>query len=340
MKHLKTFIFSTLIMVLLCTTACKGGSPSGESVDAVEASTMRLVRTEGTVSVTDENEEAIQLQIDMRLFSGNAVATETKSRAGISLDDTKTVTLGEVSLARLFQKEKVLSLNLEKGELYFNVTKPLDDDESFDISTSNMTLGIRGTTGYVSALDETSVRIIFATGQAVITASDGKTQEIEGGQEVILTMKDSASTFTVQPIFPKDYPELLVEGIKADGITPVEPETALPEDGDRIVVVGTLRQYGYEEMVELQGEPDPNAASANLNDTYNILVLDTPQRMTLKSGDGMGSWEGEVRMFKIFGDPPAMGHHIYSINPERTSWASDTSMPLGQPHTSDIYVLD
>ena len=34
---------------------------------------------------------------------------------------------------------------------------------------------------------------------------------------------------------------------------------ALPTDGDRIVLTGSVGTYGYDEIVELQGEPDANA---------------------------------------------------------------------------------
>ena len=62
--------------------------------------------------------------------------------------------------------------------------------------------------------------------------------------------------------------------------------------------------------------------------------------MTLMAGDGYSSYEGEVRMISIRADAIVFGHHIFSIDPQTTWWPSDTSLPLGQPHTSDLHVLD
>ena len=215
MKSLKTLSLILIAFLFLLTTACGN---SGGSADSAKASTMRLVRTEGVVSLSDEEGESIPVEIDMRLFSGNAISTEVESRAGISLDDAKTATLDEKSLARLHQDGKMLSLNLEDGALYFNVSKPLDEDESFEISTSTMTLGIRGTAGYVAAVDENTCRIILATGHAVITAIDGKTQEISGAQQVLVTITPTGAEFTVLPIRPDAYPAILTEGLLADQI--------------------------------------------------------------------------------------------------------------------------
>ena len=74
--------------------ACGGAGTAVTQVETVEAAAMRLVRTEGEVALSDEAEEHIPIVENMRLFSGNALATGTESRAGISLDEAKTVTLG------------------------------------------------------------------------------------------------------------------------------------------------------------------------------------------------------------------------------------------------------
>ena len=65
--------------------------------------------------------------------------------------------------------------------------------------------------------------------------------------------------------------------------------------------------------------------------------------MTLRSGDGSGSHEGEVSLIDVTG---ADGLEQYigqsltvSIDADDTWWPSDTSLPIGQPHTSDVHVL-
>lgn len=130
---------------------------------------------------------------------------------------------------------------------------------------------------------------------------------------------------------------------------PAEPEpdtTALPTDGNRIVFRGTLNSYSYDEVVELQGSPDPNGPWSDTSATYWLIMPDPAQSMNLRSGDGIGYREGTV---DVINATYAAGlddlkqyagqQMIFSMNPDRTWWPSDTSLPLGKPSTEDVYIL-
>ena len=187
-----------------------------ESVSTANAATMRLLHTEGSVRLSDEQGTPIPLQQEMRLFSGNAVDTEESSLARIGLDDVKLLTVGESSCAAVHQGGKKLSIDLERGIMYFSVSRPLRDDESFEISTANITLGIRGTSGFVSALSETLTAVILTSGHAVITASDGISYDIDHGQRAVVTSAEDGSSCTVSPVRPEEYPALLLNELQAD----------------------------------------------------------------------------------------------------------------------------
>ncbi len=83
-------------------------------------------------------------------------------------------------------------------------------------------------------------------------------------------------------------------------------ESTLPEDGDRIVFTGTIGTYTYEEVIELQGCPDPNAPWTDHNATFRLIVLDTPQTMELEGIDGPRS--GEVKIIAIFDTEDTAGY--------------------------------
>lgn len=121
-----------------------------------------------------------------------------------------------------------------------------------------------------------------------------------------------------------------------------DTETALPEDGNRIVFKGTIDTYNYKEVIELQGCPDPNGEWSDHNQTFRLIVLDTPQTMELQGVDGPRS--GEVRLIAVSyaeGLEKYDGQHqTFSIDPRATYWPSDTSMPVGQPSTNDVKVLE
>lgn len=122
-------------------------------------------------------------------------------------------------------------------------------------------------------------------------------------------------------------------------------ERELPTDGDRIVFTGTIDTYSYEQVIELQGCPDPNAPWTDSSQTFRLIVLDTPQEMELQSGDPAGAPRSDtVRLISVAyaeGLEQYDGQHLtFSIDPDNTYWPSDTSMPVGQPGTSDVHVLN
>lgn len=124
---------------------------------------------------------------------------------------------------------------------------------------------------------------------------------------------------------------------------PSSVSSAAPaQDGDRIVFTGTIDTYTHDEVVALQGQPDPNAPWSDTTATYRLIVLDAPQTMELTSVDGMRS--GEVRMINVTGASGLDGldgqHLTFSIDAASAWWPSDTSLPLGQPGTQDVHVLN
>ena len=110
---------------------------------------------------------------------------------------------------------------------------------------------------------------------------------------------------------------------------PSSVSSAAPaQDGDRIVFPGTIDTYTHDEVVALQGQPDPNAPWSDTEATYRLIVLDAPQTMELTSVDGMRS--GEVRMINVTGAPDLDGldgqHLTFSIDAASAWWPSDTSL--------------
>lgn len=137
----------------------------------------------------------------------------------------------------------------------------------------------------------------------------------------------------------------------APGELSEEQPGELPADGDRIVFQGTLGLYYYDEIVRLQGCPDPNASAygPNIRPPYSdtpcrLIVLDTPQRMTLQSGSPEGGMrEDEVRLIVVEADLPEEynGQHLtFSLDPAEADWPTDVEVPVGQPYAYGIRVLE
>lgn len=128
--------------------------------------------------------------------------------------------------------------------------------------------------------------------------------------------------------------------------TPAAPvATALPTDGNRIVLTGTVGTYTYDEVLTLQGISDPNAsvpAQYRSKDSFRLIVLDTPQTLSLQGEETLRS--NYVTVINVsYSDSMRQydGQHItFSIDPHNTYWPQDTSLPLGQPSTGDIHILN
>ncbi|MBQ2317235.1 MAG: FecR domain-containing protein, partial [Lachnospiraceae bacterium] len=110
---------------------------------------MRLIRQEGEVTLLDASGQDAVIMDNMKLYSGNALETGADGLVDLSLDDTKYLTIENQSNVVFEKSGKALELKLTSGRLFFNVTEKLADDETMDISTSTMVVGIRGTSGWV-----------------------------------------------------------------------------------------------------------------------------------------------------------------------------------------------
>lgn len=131
--------------------------------------------------------------------------------------------------------------------------------------------------------------------------------------------------------------------VEAEPVSPPDSESqgSSAEDG-RIVFTGTVGTYSYEEVIALQGCPDPNAPWTDSSQTFRLIVLDTPQIMELEGLDGPRSDEVVVISVDYAENLASYeGEHLtFSIDPKATYWPSDTSMPVGQPATKDVRVLE
>ncbi|MBR6484614.1 MAG: FecR domain-containing protein [Clostridiales bacterium] len=195
------------------------------STSGYYASTMRLLRVEGTVNIEDSNGNSKPIMENSRFQSGDAINTGSASLASIALDDSKIITLDENSRAEFSKKRKQIELKLTEGGLYFNVQKPLEDDEAMNIKTSTMIVGIRGTSGYVTA-DENGRDCIFITdGHVHIIGTNpvtGETKEtdVNGGHMVRVYLfndrTEDSILFELVEVEEDEIPDFVVERLAED----------------------------------------------------------------------------------------------------------------------------
>ena len=217
-KKIITAVISTVVIaavVIVCVIISRNN---------YLATTMRLLRVEGTVNIEDSRGGSKPVSQNIRFQSGDALNTGTDGLASVGLDDAKIVTLQHESRAEFLKKGKQLELKLTKGAVFFNVTEKLKADETFEIKTSTMTAGIRGTSGivYFDQADGGRESIIVTDGSVEISATnpdthETKTAKVEAGEKIKVYLFSDRDTdtvvFEIENVSPQDLANFSLEWI-------------------------------------------------------------------------------------------------------------------------------
>ena len=126
-----------ILAAVLITALCICNMAVPAFAEEAVAASFRLYRTEGTVTVQNQNGKEITAMQDMKLFNGYQVSTEQKSYAWFEADSTKLFKMDAVSNLEVRKKGKQSELLLNSGNLFFNVTEHLQDDEVLNIRVPN-----------------------------------------------------------------------------------------------------------------------------------------------------------------------------------------------------------
>nr|MCR5791660.1 BspA family leucine-rich repeat surface protein [Lachnospiraceae bacterium] len=226
----KIFAF---ILVFLFTFATVMPNVTANAAEA--ACTIKLEQTTGTVSVMNSASRALGGRNDMRLLNGYQVKTEQKSYAWLSLDSTKAAKLDAKSNVSVRSMGRKLELLLKSGNLFFNVTKKLDDKEEMNIRTSTMITGIRGTVGWVGETKpgESTVAILEGAVECKVTNPSGgyvKSTTVKAGEVATFTapkVSDERSSTEQAPSVEKKT--ITVQEIPGSVLTEVVKDEALAE---------------------------------------------------------------------------------------------------------------
>ena len=146
----RSCLFTKLCACVTALVLLAGMFPSAVLADSYTATTMRLLHYEGKVEIEDSSGKQRPVMENVRLNSGEAMKTGESSTASVGLDQGRVVTLDALSRVEFEKKAGALSMNLTEGHLFLDVSEKLDANETMDIKTSTMVVGIRGTIVYAS----------------------------------------------------------------------------------------------------------------------------------------------------------------------------------------------
>lgn len=232
------------------------------------AASMHLRKTEGTVSVSDAEGQSVAPAENLGLYSGYGVGTEAESYAWIDLDHVKLAKMDQSSQISVSKEDKALSIDVISGSLFFNVTEPLADDETMDIRTSTMAVGIRGTCGWVEIPEADVMRVYILEGTVICTAGEN-TAAVGAGEMAEMTAEGE---ITVEKFSVLGVPDFVAKELEAD-----ESLNQAVKDASGLDVAGDpLRAYGdylnnliksndwelvFAEEVDFEGDGRPELAA-------------------------------------------------------------------------------
>ena len=208
----KISVLLVFCMALTLALGCTGCGGIGGTGPGASAATMFLRKTEGTVAVSDAEGADVAPAENLGLYSGYSVGTGAESFAWIDLDKVKLAKLDESSAAAITKDGKSLFINITSGSLFFNVTEPLEEDETMEISTSSMLVGIRGTCGWAEVPESGTMRVYILEGKVACTAGQN-TAMVNAGEMAEMT---AGGTIEVSAFTAWDVPAFVTAEIEAD----------------------------------------------------------------------------------------------------------------------------
>ena len=205
MSRLISTVLAAAILFSMC--ACSKKTSANE---------MKLVKTEGSAHVSDENRVEQKIRENMNLYTGYGIGTEESSLAWINLDSAKLLTLNESSEAVLEKDGRKLRVVLQSGDMFFCVLEDLGDDESLTLETGNMSMAIRGTCGVYRAVSEQQSQLVLLEGEVSIADSSGEVEHTAStGQAIDLYVEtDGSVTVSTRSVTNGDVPDYVIQAIQ------------------------------------------------------------------------------------------------------------------------------
>ncbi len=314
-KYVKNSIWcAALIIALLCTSCGKQGT----------AAVMRLIRTEGDVGITDEKDKEVSVNENRKLYSGYGLKTEKESFAWINLDSVKLAKMDESSEAEIQKKGKKLEILTTTGNLFFHVTEPLEEDETMNIRNSTMSVGIRGTCGWVESPNEKQMNVYIIEGRVecnIEEPSGGKvTEEVSSWEMAEMAIdKDGKGTIITGKFTEQDIPDFVKSELDGADISDQ------PDQDEK----GKTKEEGEGEVLDTDGSLDFESyvGSYTCDETGAILTIGADGMTSIGPGSnsqGILSPEGILEPL-----PSIVSHNIkiadgvlyaVSVGEEREGW--------------------
>jgi Leucine-rich repeat (LRR) protein len=310
---------------------------------------VHLEEMEGTVSLTDSSLRELSVSRGLQLFDGNAIATHSDSYAYMSLDRMRATKLDEDSLVEIAQNGSHLELYLRKGNLFFNIERPLTEEETLTILSSTITIGVRGTSGVVRSgsggQQQAGVyvldgEIVLKINQTEITVHAGEIAEQLDTEIIVRELSESEiDPFVVEEI-RKDTG--LQEKIQNETSLSVAlilgiQETSVPEETGNGIPVESIQIQGQEFSTSLE-TLDLNTFNLTDSDIEPLKYMKNLKTLVMSSGDVGVSDLSSLSSLTGLDTLYLSGNSIRDIHP-LAALTNLTNLQLGHNSITDLSPL-
>lgn len=190
---------------------------------------IQVYQVNGEVTLERENIGVMDAYENLNLISGDALETFIESFSRLKLDDDKYVLVEQDSKIEIYatgdKENSKTDIRLDKGSITVEVENKLNDDSSFEVTTPNSVMAIRGTVFRITVdADENGdpiTRIAIFEGAVTVQkkAEDGTLSEetrIESGKEAIIYKDNNEEVLDIldeidETLLPKEVLEFLQE---------------------------------------------------------------------------------------------------------------------------------
>ncbi|MBR6707373.1 MAG: FecR domain-containing protein, partial [Clostridia bacterium] len=194
-RNLLSLLTVLVALLLLC---------AGASAESAEADTIRFLKAEGEVTVYNPAGQPRFAVANARFGSGEAIETGADGYAAISLDDTKIVSLDKETRLEFVREGSHMKLTVVRGTIFVDVSEKLDENESLDIETTTLMVGIRGTMIAAGVLPEGTQQVMLLEGKTEITYQDPdgtqRQMMLSAGEMLASGGPNAVSVPTVSPL--------------------------------------------------------------------------------------------------------------------------------------------
>ncbi len=237
----------TLALVFTFGAGSAFAAGSAGTGEVASATVMKIAGVSGTVKITTEKGKDITPSDGTKLLSGYTVKTAAASYCYISLDDAKAIKLGQSTKVKIEKSGKKIEINIKSGEVFFDVDKKLSGSESMNMKTSNLTTGIRGTSGDIKVQRKKSggdsVYLVSSDTTTIFNLYSGVTETKMSSARTATERVSAGSSLSVSGA--SKPAQLLGLGIGATSNTTVIPQIGDGTAGAQVIIKGAAELNAF-----------------------------------------------------------------------------------------------